>query len=99
MVGRKSHTRLDKHPCSPNCYMTDDDVRARLDAERPPADDDKDRDNASSSNVAVAPSNTLAAPSNRGRKRKRVMMLEPRENGTSAASSCSEESDTDVNGE
>lgn len=68
-----------------------------------PADDaaDKERDDvttssASSANVSVA--GAAQAGASRGRKRKRALVVaEQRENASSAASSCSEESDSEAN--
>ena len=103
MIGRRSHTRLDHEPCGVNCYMMNADVRRRLEAERAP-DDSAEHHKETRDDVTTATAPSGGSNSHRGRKRKRVAMgvaaiAEPRGDVTalsSAASSCSEESDTDA---
>ena len=103
MIGRRSHTRLDHEPCGVNCYMMNADVRRRLEAERAP-DDSAEHHKETRDDVTTATAPGGGSNSHRGRKRKRVAMgvaaiAEPRGDVTalsSAASSCSEESDTDA---
>ena len=111
MIGRRSHVRLDTDPCGANCYMMNSDVmRKRQDTERRTPDVTSVADGSGDAKESQPRDDVTVAPAggsgnhHRGRKRKRPQgvagIIEPRSATdsaiSSAASSCSEESDNDA---